>query len=51
MPSGGLGTACPNNMRTALEELWYICDGERREYAAGFTFHGFRYVKATGRDL
>ena len=40
-----------DNMRTALEELRYICDGERREYAASFTFHGFRYVKVTGWDI
>ncbi len=36
------------NMRTALAELRYICDGKRRFYRPSFTFFGFRYVKVTG---
>ena len=36
------------NMRTALAELRYICDGKRRFYRPSFTFFGFRYVKITG---
>ena len=39
------------NMRTALEEARVISDGKPFEYAANFTFHGFRYVKVTGADL
>ena len=37
-----------DNMRTALAELRYICDGKRRVYRPEFTFFGFRYVKVTG---
>ena len=36
------------NMRTALAELRYVCDGKRRFYRPSFTFFGFRYVKVTG---
>ena len=39
------------NMRTALEEARVICDGKAFEYAANFTFHGFRYVKVTGWEF
>ena len=37
-----------DNMRTALAEIRYIADGQRREYRPEFTFFGFRYVKVTG---
>ncbi|MBQ8094688.1 MAG: family 78 glycoside hydrolase catalytic domain, partial [Clostridia bacterium] len=37
-----------DNMRTALAEIRYICDGQIREYRPSFTFFGFRYVKITG---
>ncbi len=37
-----------DNMRTALAELRYIADGQRRVYRPSFTFYGFRYVKLTG---
>ena len=37
-----------DNMRTALAELRYICDGRHRVYRPQFTFFGFRYVKVTG---
>ena len=37
-----------DNMRTALAELKYICDGRRRAHLPEFTFFGFRYVKVTG---
>ena len=37
-----------DNMRTALAELKYICDGKSRAYRSSFTFFGFRYVKVTG---
>ena len=36
------------NMRTALAEMRYICDGKRRTFTPEFTFFGFRYVKVTG---
>lgn len=37
-----------DNMRTALAEIKYICDGQKRFYRPEFTFFGFRYVKITG---
>ena len=37
-----------DNMRTALAEIKYICDGQKRVYRPEFTFFGFRYVKVTG---
>ena len=37
-----------DNMRTALAEVKYICDGKRRFYRPQFTFFGFRYVRVTG---
>ena len=37
-----------DNMRTALAEIIYICDGRKREYISEFTFFGFRCVKVTG---
>ena len=37
-----------DNMRTALAEIRYICDGKARFYRPGFTFFGFRYVRVTG---
>ena len=37
-----------DNMRTALAEIRYICDGRRRSYLSEFSYFGFRYVKVTG---
>ncbi len=37
-----------DNMRTALAELRYICDGSARSFRPAFTFFGFRYVKVQG---
>lgn len=37
-----------DNMRTALAEIRYICDGKRRSHLPEFTFFGFRYAKVTG---
>ncbi len=39
-----------DNMRTALAELIYIADGRKAEYAANFTFYGFRYARVTGLE-
>lgn len=40
-----------DNMRTALAELRYICDGKEREYAPNFTFFGFRYLRVSGWEI
>ena len=37
-----------DNMRTALAEIKYICDGRKRLYRPEFTFFGFRYAKVAG---
>ena len=37
-----------DNMRTALAEIRYICDGRARAFRPEFTFFGFRYVKVNG---
>ena len=37
-----------DNMRTALAEIRYICDGKRRHYRPEFSFFGFRYVRVEG---
>ena len=37
-----------DNLRTAKEELRYICDGEEKNYRSHFTFYGFRYLKVSG---
>ncbi len=37
-----------DNMRTALAEILYICDGKHRFYRPSFTFFGFRYVRVRG---
>ena len=37
-----------DNMRTALAEIRYICDGKKRFYRPSFTFFGYRYVRVTG---
>lgn len=39
------------NMRTALEEARFISAGEPYEYAALFTYHGFRYLRVSGCEL
>lgn len=36
-----------DNMRTALAEIRYICDGQKRIYRPEFSFFGFRYVRLT----
>ena len=36
------------NMRTALAEQRYICQGGGEEYAPYMTFMGFRYIRVTG---
>ncbi len=41
-----------DNMRTALAEMRYICDGSERTYEPFFTFFGFRYCRVSGlREL
>ena len=37
-----------DNMRTALAEIRYVCDGKKRFYRPSFTFFGYRYVRVTG---
>ena len=37
-----------DNLRTALAEICYVADGQKRSYRPSFTFFGFRYVKVTG---
>lgn len=37
-----------DNLRTALAEIRYVADGQKRSYRPSFTFFGFRYVKVTG---
>ena len=37
-----------DNMRTALAEIRYTCDGRRRTYRPQFSFFGFRYVRVEG---
>ncbi|MDO4547707.1 MAG: family 78 glycoside hydrolase catalytic domain [Clostridia bacterium] len=39
-----------DNMRTALAENIYICDGREAVYEPYFTFFGFRYCKVSGLD-
>lgn len=39
------------NMRTALEEAKFISNGRHHEYAAMFTYHGFRYMRVSGCEL
>lgn len=43
------GTLYKKNLRTAVQEDYYICKGEGVEvYEPTFTFHGFRYVELEG---
>ena len=42
------GSFYRDNMRTALAEIRYLCDGTRRFHRPEFTFFGFRYVKVEG---
>lgn len=42
---GGLYTA---NLRNALSEDIYICNGEKRVWHPSFVYHGFRYAYITG---
>lgn len=37
-----------DNMRTALAEIRYTADGEKRYFCPEFTFFGYRYVKVSG---
>ena len=37
-----------DNMRTALAEIRYVCDGRKRFFRPEFTYFGYRYVRITG---
>lgn len=43
---GGLYT---DNLRNALSEDIYICNGKKQEWHPSFVYHGFRYVLITGK--
>lgn len=44
------GNLYRENLRTALSEQVYICDGQPCDYAPTFTFFGFRYARVLGLD-